>query len=140
MIRTGEESGLSDEGLVLASLSCSSHAFVSFLLFGTFRIILYNGIQPGELAAFFFGLVGLVQAILFLVLAALIVKREMIASRLASSSNAAEINDWKMPPAHQEEKQSEESSDSADPGTTSTDFIRMSDANDQEKCGEVVLV
>ena len=139
VIGTVEQSGLSDEGFVLASLSCSSHAFVSFLLFGTFRINLYNGIQ---LAAFFFGLIGLVQTLLFLVLAAFIVKREKMASKLASGSNETEMNDWKMPPEHQEEKQDKEIiSECSDPGTTSADFIRMPDVDEQDSAkSEVELV
>ena len=142
VIGTVEQSGLSDEGFVSASLSCSSHAFVSFLLFGTFRINLYNGIQPGELAAFFFGLIGLVQTLLFLVLAAFIVKREKMASKLASGSNETEMNDWKMPPEHQEEKQNKEIiSECSDPGTTSADFIRMPDVDEHDKAkSEVELV
>jgi hypothetical protein len=72
---------LSDEGLVLASLSSASHEFISFLLFGTFRINLYNGIRPGELAAFFFGLISLGQSLLFLVLTVLLMKREKEASK-----------------------------------------------------------
>lgn len=143
MLKDGDQTGLSEEGFVLASLSCSSHTFISFLLFGTFRINLYNGIQPGELAAFFVGLISLVQTVLFLVLAALIVKREKIASKLASGSNAAEMttcsSDWNLSSIQQDEVKNEEIRDDDGGDTGTTDFVKMTDVK-EDKAGEVVLV
>lgn len=139
----GEHNGLSDEGFVLASLSCASHAFVSFLLFGTFRINLYNGIQPGELAAFFFGLIGLIQTFLFFVLAALVIKRERNASKLERQigSGAVENDEYtcKLPMTQQENDLDEK--DTGDKGSA-TDFVKMPDGDEgkADAGGEVVLV
>lgn len=91
------------------------------------------------LAAFFFGLIGLVQTLLFLVLAALLVKRENMDSKLVSRSNAAaEMSDWNLSTTQKDEIQGGKSSDGADTGTT--DFVKMTDVNEQENGGEVVLV
>lgn len=147
-----EERYLSDEGFVLASLSCASHAFMSFLLFGTFRINMYDGVEPGELSAFFFGLLGLIQTILFLVLAALIIRREKKTLSANDTTGlfesekryAADINcDGIVTSINAENKWRVSSPQDVpkDGGNTSifgTDFMKMSDKVHDE--GVVVMV
>ena len=52
--------------------------------------------------------------------------------------NSAEMSDWNLSTTQKDEIQSGKSSDGADTGTA--DFVKMTDVNEQENGGEVVLV